>query len=237
MLPSGTSRVFRSNAARRRFLLHAVLAVLVLAIVVATVLNELPFLLEPDEARSAIERFGLLAPVVIVLLQAAQVLVAPIPGQVLGVVAGYLYGPWWGTAYNMAGVTLGSTVAFGLSRRYGRPYVEEIVDADLLAAFDDVGDDHVQATLFLAFLVPGLPDDVLCFVGGITTIPLQRLVLLAVVGRTPAFFLVNVLGASLGAGEVGLAGALGLALVGASGLGYLYRDRILPRRDPPTNDE
>ena len=113
-------RVFRSSTARRRFLLHAVVVTVAALVAGSVVIDQFEFLLEPEEARSFVASFGLFAPAVLILLQAMQVVFAPIPGQVLAVVAGYLFGPWWGTLYNVIGITIGSTAAFWLSRRYGR---------------------------------------------------------------------------------------------------------------------
>jgi len=79
------------------------------------------------------------------------------------------------------------------------------------------------------FLIPGLPDDVLCFAGGLTEIPLRRLVLLAIVGRAPAFFIVNVVGDLLGTGRLSLAGVLASLFAVVSLVAYRYRDAVMKR--------
>lgn len=227
MAAAGPPRVFKSPRARRRFLVHLLVAAAIVAGLLVLARRELAFLFSASEARAFVASFGLWAPVVLIVLQAAQVVLAPVPGQVLAVVAGYLFGPWWGTLYNMVGITIGSTAAFWLSRRYGRAYVERVVHPDSLERFDGIGDHHALVSLFILFLIPGLPDDVLCFVGGLTTVPLRRLVVIAVIGRAPAFFLANVFGGLVGTGERTMA-VLVLALaVGLSVLGYLYRDQIV----------
>ncbi|AGN00026.1 hypothetical protein L593_00355 [Salinarchaeum sp. Harcht-Bsk1] len=227
MAPSRPPQVFRSGTARRRFLFHAVIATVAALSAFVVIVDRYQFLLDPIQARGFVSDFGVFAPLALVLLQALQVVAAPIPGQVLAVVAGYLFGPWWGTLYNMTGIMIGSTVAFWLSRRFGRSYVEAMVHPDLIETFDDIEEDNVMAALFVLFLVPGMPDDVLCFVGGLTDVRLRKLVLVALVGRTPAFFVVNVLGDQLGAGEIGIATGLAIAMLVVSGLGYIYRGRVL----------
>jgi uncharacterized membrane protein YdjX (TVP38/TMEM64 family) len=221
------TRIFASPRSRRRFSVH--LLALVLAFVVVTVLVQhyMAFLTDVQALREFIQGYGILAPAVLVVLQTVQVVAAPIPGQVLAVVAGYLFGAWWGTLYNMIGITIGSTIAFWISRRYGRAYVENIVHDEALARFDTVSDDHGRSALFFFFLVPGLPDDVICFAGGLTTIPLWQLVVLAVIGRTPAFFLVNVVGDLLGTDQFPAAVVLAVILVVFSAVGYRYRDLLI----------
>jgi uncharacterized membrane protein YdjX (TVP38/TMEM64 family) len=188
--------------------------------------RQVAFLTDVEAARAYVRGFGVWAPLAVIVLQALQIVLAPIPGQVLGAVAGYLFGPWWGTLYNMIGITVGSTAAFWLSRRFGRAYVERMVADDALATFDAFVERRGLASLFVLFLIPGLPDDALCFLGGLTPIPIRKLVVVAIVGRTPAFFLVNVLGDRVAAGDVRTAVALFVLVAVLSVLGYLKRDRI-----------
>ncbi|SFS10178.1 Uncharacterized membrane protein YdjX, TVP38/TMEM64 family, SNARE-associated domain [Halomicrobium zhouii] len=223
----GDVRLFRSSRTRRRFLIHAAVLLVVVAVAVLFIRRYVPILTDAMALRTVIQGFGALGPLVLVLLQAIQVVVAPVPGQVLAIVAGFLYGAWWGTLYNMIGITLGSTVAFWFSRRYGRPYVERIVHPDILDRFDGVDDDRTRAALFVFFLLPGLPDDALCFVGGLTRLPLWQLVVIAAVGRAPAFFLVNVVGEYLGAGRFAAGLALAALVVAISVLAYRYHQEIL----------
>jgi len=221
------TRVFASARSRRRFIVHLLALVLVFVVVTVLVQRHFEFLTDAQALREFIRGYGILAPGVLVVLQAVQVVVAPIPGQVLAVVAGYLFGVWWGTLYNIIGITIGSTIAFWISRRYGRAYVENIVDKDALAQFDTVSDDYGRSALFLSFLVPGLPDDLICFAGGLTDIPLWQLVALAVIGRTPAFFLVNVVGNLIGTDRFAAALGLAVVLVVISAVGYRYRDLLI----------
>lgn len=220
------SRLFASPRARRRVVVHALVLSLLFAGAAVLFRRHAAFLTDAEAARAYVRGFGVWAPLVLVALQALQIVLAPIPGQVLGAVGGYLFGPWQGTLYNMIGITIGSTAAFWLSRRFGRAYVERMIDPDALATFDTFVERRGLLSLFVLFLIPGLPDDVLCFVGGLTPIPIRRLVLVAIVGRTPAFFLANVFGDLLAAGDIG--GALGLLVLvgGLSLFGYLHRERI-----------
>ena len=219
-------RVFESPRQRRRVALHLAVAVLLLGGGALLLRDRLAVLTDGPALRAFVAGYGIWAPAVLVVLQAAQVVLAPVPGQLLAVAAGYLFGVWWGTLYNMVGVTLGSIAAFWLSRRFGRAYVERVVHEDALARFDAVGEEYARSVLFVCFLVPGLPDDVLCFAGGLTRVPLYQLVGLAVVGRLPGFLLANAVGDLAGTGQVGTAAVLAALVLAASVLGYLNRDRL-----------
>src|SRR5690606_36462243 len=118
-----------------------------------------------DEAyvRQTVDEAGAWGPVVFMVIHAIQVIIAPIPGQVIGFVGGYLYGPLWGTIYAVIGSTAGFAVVLALSRKLGRPFVERFVSPQLLTRFDYLIGRAGSITFFLIFLLPGFPDDLIAF--------------------------------------------------------------------------
>jgi uncharacterized membrane protein YdjX (TVP38/TMEM64 family) len=150
---------------------------------------------DPDRLRAVVTGWGLGGPLALIGLQVTQVLLAPIPGQALGLVGGYLYGPWLGTLTNMTGTLIGSGLAMWLARHFGRPLVQRFVSAEWLDRLDGLAARRGPAIFFLIFLFPFLPDDAACFVAGLSPLPLGELLLLAAVGRLPGVFIPNWLGA------------------------------------------
>jgi uncharacterized membrane protein YdjX (TVP38/TMEM64 family) len=215
--------VFASPADRRGALRR--LAVLVLAVVLASlaVARFAPFLLDPQGAREWIAGFGAFAPLVFIAVQTTQVVVAPIPGQLLAIAGGYLFGPLPGAAYSVLGVLAGSALAITLTRHYGRPYAERVVDDGTLAEFDAVVAATGEAGLFVAFLLPVFPDDALCFVAGLTDIPTWRLLVLVAVGRTPTFVAAAFLGDAVATANLATVALLLAAGVLFTALGYWKR--------------
>lgn len=166
-----------------------------LLIAAVAVLLVVPFLLWGDEltrvfadrehVAAEIRAVGAWGPAVIVGLAVAQTVIAPIPGQVVNFVAGYIYGPWLGLLYSWLGLVLGAAVAMGIARYGGRPVVERLVSARLLERIDSAAAGKGLGFFFLFFLIPGLPDDLLCFIVGFTRLPLRILLPMAAVARTP----------------------------------------------------
>lgn len=163
-------------------------------------------------------RLGAWGPAVIVAAEIAQVLAAPVPGQVVGLAAGYFYGPLWGTLLCMIGLGLGTLFAAWLGRRLGRPLVERLAGAELLARVDGYVERRGALALFLVFLVPFLPDDLCCFIAGLTRLRLSEVVILAMIGRAPGVIASTLIGAQaqrlswVQIGVIGAASAL-LAVV------------------------
>ena len=146
-----------------------------------------------EELIKIVQDLGPLGPVVYMLLQALQGIVAPIPSNIVGIVGGFLFG-WWGVLWTTIGATLGATVVFWLSRRYGRKLVEKLVKKESLEKFDFVIGKRASLILFLIFIIPGLPDDIVCYVAGLTDVPLKKLILIFALGRLPAVVSNNYIG-------------------------------------------
>src|SRR5712671_2234424 len=75
--------------------------------------------------------WGVLAPVIFIGLQVLQVVVAPIPGELTGILGGYLFGQWVGLLYSTIGLTVGSVAAFAIGRWLGARYVQKLVSPDI----------------------------------------------------------------------------------------------------------
>ncbi len=163
------------------------LVLLIGSVLLATVWRKPILSLFGDSARLAafVQKLGPAGPLAIIALQMAQVIVSPIPGQVVGLASGYLYGSWLGTLYSMIGLMLGTAVAVWLARRWGRPLVERLVGPDTLARVDRFAARLGAPLLFLVFLVPFLPDDAILLVAGLGDVPLPGILFAALVGRLP----------------------------------------------------
>ena len=219
-------KVFASSTSRWKVLAALGLVVLGFVGLYVAAREYAPFFFNATELRTWIAGFGVWAPIVFIGLQALQVVAAPIPGQVVAVVAGYLFGAVWGTVYSLTGVMLGSAVAFTLSRRFGRPAVERVIDDDLLASFDGLVEQAGLPGLFVFVVIPGLPDDVICFVAGLTPMRLAAFLVVMLLGRLPAYALATYAGGQFAAGELLRAVLLLVLFVAVSATAYYHRERI-----------
>ncbi len=201
-----------------------------LALVVATLLiwhkPLLSFFTDRAKVQGFVMRFGPWAPLAAILLYVTQVLLAPIPGQAIDTVNGYLFGTAWGTIYSLVGVIAGSSVAMALARRFGRPWAERLIRIETLERLDSYSRQRGALFFFLVFLFPFLPDDVACFLAGLTPLPLAELVVLAAIGRLPGIFVANFVGANAAA-LTQTQGAFFIAVLAAIALAFWrYQERV-----------
>lgn len=118
-----------------------------------------------------------------IVLQILQVIAAPIPGEVTGFIGGYLYGPALGIFLSTVGLTIGSLAAFTLSRIFGRPFVEKFVKPETMAKYDYLLHHKGAFLVFLLFLIPGTPKDILCYILGLGHLTTKEFFVISTVGR------------------------------------------------------
>ena len=178
------------------------------------------------EVKLFLTRFGPYAPFVFIILQALQVVMAPIPGEATGFLGGLLFGTGLGFLYSTIGLTLGSALAFGLGRWLGLPLVRRLISQEVYHKFDFLARTGGELVTLILFLIPGFPKDFLCFLLGVSPLPFGTFLVITTFGRMPGTWLLSIQGAKVGSGYyVEFVIFLTVAAAGAL-LGYIYREAI-----------
>ena len=140
-----------------------------------------------EDFREHVRSFGVLAPLVMLALQILQVFIALIPGEIVESAAGYVLGPWLGTAVCYAGIAFASALIFVLTRRYGVKLVEVFVSREKIKQLRFLNTEQKRnALIFLLFFIPGTPKDLLTYFVGLTDIRLRTFLLLSMAARIPS---------------------------------------------------
>lgn len=217
---------------RKRKLLAGVSIFVVLLLMVLLTLFVCHWLnsFSQEDFREHVRSFGVLAPLVMLALQILQVFIALIPGEIVESAAGYVLGPWLGTAVCYAGIAFASALIFVLTRRYGVKLVEVFISREKINELRFLNTEQKRNTLiFLLFFIPGTPKDLLTYFVGLTDIRLRTFLLLSMVARIPSVitstFGGHLLGQERYIGAVILYGITGtLSLLGMAGYNrYLKR--------------
>ena len=177
--------------------------------------------------KETLHGWGILAPLIFIALQALQVIMAPIPGDITGLLGGFLFGEWLGLFYSTIGLTLGSVAAFGVGRWLGAYYVRTLVSQQTWDKMGFIIEAEGTILCFIIFLIPGLPKDMVCYLFGMSPMPLWVFTLVSTLGRFPGTWVLSAQGAHTAAGDY-LEVILLTAIVFAVALPlYYYRDRIV----------
>ncbi len=183
--------------------------------------------LAQDEAalEAFVAQLGPWGPLMLITINAAQIVFAPLPGYVMQAAAGYLYGPLWGGIWGAVGLVIGAMLAMGLSRYFGRPIVERLVGSERLDRWERVTFSTSTVIWFLILLAP--TGDLPYFMAGLARVSFTKILLLTLLIRVPSTMVV----AAAGAGVWWLSGwqlAALLALLGVATLLLMrYQERLL----------
>ncbi len=184
------------------------------------------FYSSPREVKHFLARFGPYAPIVFVVLQALQVIMAPVPGEATGLLGGYVFGTAPGFLYSTLGLTLGSILAFGLGRWLGLPVVRRLISEAVYHKFDFLAHTGGELITLLLFLIPGFPKDYLCFLLGVSPLPFGTFLIITTFGRMPGTWLLSIQGAKVRSAHY--TEFVIFLTVAAAGIlmGYIYREKI-----------
>ncbi len=162
------------------------------------------------------------------LLQVLQVVVALIPGGLIQILGGVIFGGFWGTLLCLLGTFLGELLVFYIVRLLGMPLVEALIDQKGIKKLAFLQDEKkCELAVFILFLLPVMPKDALTYIAPLTKIKPSTFFILSMLARSPGLILSNVFGSSLSEGNVMIALIL-FAIVAIIGLVTIwYRDRII----------
>jgi uncharacterized membrane protein YdjX (TVP38/TMEM64 family) len=177
--------------------------------------------------KHTLREWGVLAPVVFIGLQALQVVVAPIPGQLTGIFGGYLFGEWGGLLYSTIGLSLGSLAAFAFARWLGARYVQRLVSPDIWRRLGFIIEAEGSILCFVIFLIPGLPKDMTCYLFGLSPMPFWVFALISTLGRIPDTWVVSAQGAHTASGDYVQVILLTAIAVAVAIPLYCYRNRFI----------
>jgi uncharacterized membrane protein YdjX (TVP38/TMEM64 family) len=150
-----------------------------------------------DEMRACVEGWGSWAPAAFILLQSAQVVIAPIPGEVTGAVGGFIFGAVPSIFYSTAGLTIGSLVNFVAARFIGLPIVKLAVSDEVLDRFCFLTERRGTIISFAMFAIPGFPKDILCYVLGLSPMGFITFAIVCTLGRIPGTAMLSFGGAAV----------------------------------------
>jgi uncharacterized membrane protein YdjX (TVP38/TMEM64 family) len=113
-----------------------------------------------------LDSMGVWDEVAYVFLEAVQVVIPAIPGVLLNMLGGYLYGTFSGCILSTIGTTIGGYIVFSISRRFGRVFINKFFDKKIIRHLDNISHNKGRFKIFFLFLIPGFPKDYLCYTLG-----------------------------------------------------------------------
>ena len=140
-------------------------------------LKNLPTLLAQNKPEAALILIG---------LQALQVIICLIPGQPIQFASSYMFGVIGGYLISIIGAVIGATIAFYLAKILGADAVKMLFNGDKVEKYrSKINSGQGLLIVFLIYLLPGFPKDLVGYVAGISDMRILPFLIISSAGRTP----------------------------------------------------
>jgi uncharacterized membrane protein YdjX (TVP38/TMEM64 family) len=179
-----------------------------------------------EKLRASLGRLGYWGHLLFIIIQALQVVLAPIPGEATGFFGGYFFGTPLGLLYSTIGLTLGSMAAFLLGHWLEKRYIAKIISPETLQRFDFLMERQGVLVAFILFLIPGFPKDALCFILGLSPMNFRVFLVICIIGRFPGTLMLTLQGAQVYKGNYWNTLILTAVCLLLAGAAYFFRETL-----------
>ena len=140
-----------------------------------------------SDFKTFIEGYGFFGRFVALAIQVLQIFIAFIPGEFVEIGLGYAFGAIEGTIICLLGIALASTIIFLLTKKWGVRLVELFVSTDKINSLSFIKDqEKLKRLIFLLFLIPETPKDILTYIVPLTRIKLSEFLFVSLIARIPS---------------------------------------------------
>ncbi|MGI6192759.1 MAG: TVP38/TMEM64 family protein [Christensenellales bacterium] len=180
----------------------------------------------PTMLRDYLKSFGFWGFAIYLGIQIAQVVTIIVPGEVLNVCGGFIYGIPLGFLLSWIGIMAGSVIAFFLSRTLGRDLISKIIPEKQIKKVEELlNSTKGTVGLFVICMIPFISKDTLIYVAGLTPVKPARMLTIYGLTRIPG----NLIWVSVGA-NLYEQDTLGLVLTAVAMAVFVIAGFLLKRR-------
>ncbi len=138
----------------------------------------------PDKIVVHVKKYGIFAPIIFTLLQITQVVIPIIPGGVSSLAGVTLFGSIKGFILNYIGLSLGSLCAFLLAKRFGLKLISMLFSKKTINKYIKyINNEKFEKFFFITIALPFFPDDLLCYIAGLSKINIKKFLTIILIGR------------------------------------------------------
>lgn len=155
--------------------------------------NAISLELSADEKLDAIQDYfrtwGALSPIVYVAVVIVEVVVAPIPGMMLYLPGGAIFGGFWGGVFSLIGNVFGAGISCAIMRSItGQNATRSFFARRSLEQYRTYIEEHGTVIIALLRVNPLTSSDLVSYAAGLTSIPVWKVMTGTLVGMAPICF-------------------------------------------------
>lgn len=124
--------------------------------------------------------------IIYISFQILQIVISVIPGQVVQMAAGYLFGFWQALLFALSGAVIGTSISFWLAKLLGRDFLHIFFGEEKMNYYiERLNSKRAYTLVFFLYLIPGLPKDMISYAAGASEMRFKAFITLSTVGRLP----------------------------------------------------
>lgn len=208
---------------------NGTMALLFVGILVSLSIYYAPFLKEnftsTEALRSFVLSYGEYGVAVFIGFQMLHIFIPVIPGEVVQIAGGYIFGTGPASAYLLSGTFLGTVMVFYISRWIGFPLVRIFVKPAKMAKMKRIfNSPKAELIMFILMLVPGFPKDTLVYIAGLSPMSAPRFLLISILGRMPCLVGSAYIGSNMYSRDYHVVIVMGVLIAIAIGISIYFRN-------------
>jgi len=135
--------------------------------------------------------FGGFSFFIFIILIIFEVVLAPVPGLILNVAGGWVFGPVLGSILVLIGNLIGATICYFIAKRLGGTYFKKLIGKEKLKKFTKYVDKDGFLVLFILRLNPLTSSDIFSYVAGLVNMKYKPFILSTTFGLAPLVFILS----------------------------------------------
>lgn len=174
-----------------------------------------------------INGLGVLGFLILISINAIQVIVAFLPGELFEIISGLMYGPWIGFLCVELGIALGSVIIIGLMKNFNlnnKKNESKLKNKKIYQVLRD--SNRLEVILFFITLMPCVPKDIIVYIIPFTELKTIRFLVINAIARIPSIISSTYFGASLITGNYITAIIVYILQLLIGVIGLIYNKRI-----------
>lgn len=153
----------------------------------------------PQALRQQLKELGIIGHLGLMFIMSLQVIFVFLPGEIIEIMAGFLYGPISGLLICMIGSAIGSFLIFTFVRKFGIHFIDKLIGKDKINEIHFLKDKEKRnVLLFIVFFIPGTPKDILTYMMPITDMKLSTFLFITTIARIPSIITSTMGGHAIG---------------------------------------
>lgn len=220
------------KAKNKRKYFTIIIGIILSIVILAICIRLLPFIisLKNETNRIKFENYisslGIKGVAVILLIQILQVFIAFIPGELVELLAGFLYGTWGGLAICLLGNLIASLLIFSLVKFLAKNHLSKFQEKLKQYSFLN-NKKKIALYLFIIYLIPGLPKDIFTYLAPFLPINFWIFILVTSIARIPSIISSTYSSHSILNSNYTMAIIIFVIFTLLAILGIIYKDKII----------